>query len=92
MNVPVRPHAARNLTLELADEAEKIFCMTSAQRQAVIKMIPSVAAKTYCLQAQGDIDDPIGKGMQAYVDCAIRIRELVRLRLNELNPPLVVQT
>jgi len=92
MNVPVRPHAARNLTLELADEAEKIFCMTSAQRQAVIDMIPSVGAKTYCLQAQGDIDDPIGKGMQAYLDCAIRIRELVRLRLNELNPPLVVQT
>jgi protein-tyrosine-phosphatase len=92
LNVPVRPHAARNLTPELADEAEMIFCMTGAQRQAVIDMIPAVAGKTYCLQAQGDIDDPIGKGMQAYVDCASRIRELVRLRLNELNPPLVVQT
>jgi protein-tyrosine-phosphatase len=92
LNVPVHPHAARNLTLELADEAEIIFCMTSAQRQAVIDMIPSAAGKTYCLHAQGDVDDPIGKGMQAYVDCAIRIRELVQLRLNELNPPLVVQT
>jgi protein-tyrosine-phosphatase len=90
--VPVHPHAARNLTLELADEAEMIFCMTSAQRQAVIDMIPSTAGKTYCLHAQGDIDDPIGKGMQAYIDCAIRIRELVQLRLNELNPPLIVQT
>lgn len=91
LNVPVRPHAAQNLTPELADEAEMIFCMTGAQRKAVIDMIPSVAGKTYCLHAQGDIDDPIGKGMQAYVDCAIRIRELVQLRLNELNPPLVVQ-
>lgn len=89
LNVPVRPHAARNLTPELADEAEMIFCMTGAQRKAVIDMIPSAAAKTCCLHAQGDIDDPIGKGMQAYVDCAIRIRELVQLRLNELNPPLV---
>lgn len=92
MNVPVRAHAARNLTLESADEAEMIFCMTDAQRSAVIEMIPSVAGKTYCLNAQGDIDDPIGKGMQAYLDCATRIRELVRLRLNELSPPLVLQT
>jgi len=92
MNVPVRPHAARNLTRELAGEAEMIFCMTSAQRQAVIDMIPSVAGKTYCLHAEGDIDDPIGKGMQAYVDCAVRIRELVQLRLDELTPPLAVQT
>ncbi len=92
LNVPVRPHAARNLTPELADEAEMIFCMTEAQRQAVIDMIPSVAGKTYCLNAQADIDDPIGKGIQAYLDCATRIRELVRLRLNELNPPLVLQT
>jgi protein-tyrosine-phosphatase len=92
MNVPVRAHAAHNLTLELADEAEMIFCMTNAQRNAVMEMIPSVAGKTYCLNAQGDIDDPIGKGMQAYLDCATRIRELVRLRLNELSPPLVLQT
>ncbi|HVQ40049.1 MAG TPA: hypothetical protein VMS31_21095 [Pyrinomonadaceae bacterium] len=91
LSVPVRQHAARNLTPELAGEAEAIFCMTGVQRQAVIDMIPSVAGKTYCLNAEADIDDPIGKGMQAYLDCALRIRELVRLRLNELSPPLVPQ-
>lgn len=92
LNVPVQPHAARNLTRELAEEAEMIFCMTSAQRTAVLDMIPALAGKTYCLNAQGDIDDPIGKGMQAYLDCATRIRELVQLRLSELNPPMVLLT
>jgi protein-tyrosine-phosphatase len=84
-NVPVRPHAARNLTPELASEAELIFCMTKAQRQAVIEMLPQFAGKTYCLHADSDVDDPIGKGIAAYVACARQIQRLVQLRLNELG-------
>lgn len=86
MTVPVRPHAAQDLTAELAERAEVIFCMTKAQRQLVIEMLPSVADKTYCLDAEADIDDPIGKGMAAYLNCARRIQELVRLRLDQFNP------
>lgn len=85
LNVPVRAHAARNLTVELADQAEMIFCMTSAHRQTVIEMIPSVAWKTFCLDSQGDIDDPIGHGMSVYLSCAQTIHRLVRLRLDELS-------
>ena len=85
LNVPARPHAARNLTLELADQAEMIFCMTSAHRKAVIDMLPSVAWKTYCLDAEGDIEDPIGMGLTEYIKCAQRIRSLVRLRFEQLN-------
>ena len=84
LSVPARPHAARNLTIELANQAEIIFCMTSAQRQAVIEMIPDVAWKTFCLDAEGDVDDPIGKGMAVYLACARRIQDLVHLRLDEM--------
>lgn len=85
LEVPVKPHAARNLTPELAEQAEMIFCMTSAHRQAVIEMLPSMAGKTYCLDLQGDVEDPIGKGMPAYVACAQRIRAAVQLRFNEIG-------
>ena len=85
LDVPFEPHAARNLTPELAQQAEMIFCMTTAHRDAVIKMLPDVANKTFCLDVQGDIADPIGKGMEAYLNCARRIHELVRLRFDELN-------
>ena len=85
LSVPVRPHAARNLTPELANEAEVIFCMTKAHRQAVIEMLPQVAHKTYCLHAETDVDDPIGKGMAVYVECARQIQRLVQLRLNEIG-------
>lgn len=85
LDVPARPHAARNLTLQLGDQAEMIFCMTSAHRQAVIEMIPSIAWKTFCLDSESDIDDPIGKGLADYLSCAQSIRRLVRLRINELS-------
>jgi protein-tyrosine-phosphatase len=85
LNVPVRPHAARNLTAKLADQAEMIFCMTSAHRKAVIEMIPSVAWKTFCLDSESDIDDPIGQGLSVYVSCARRIQDLVRLRFDEMG-------
>ena len=85
LSVPVESHAARNLTPELAAQAELIFCMTKAHRKAVVEMLPSVAGKTYCLSTEVDVDDPIGKGMAAYVDCARQIQRLVQLRLNELG-------
>ena len=85
LNVPVRPHAARNLTPELAAKSELIFCMTKAHRKAVVEMLPEVEGKTYCLSTEVDVDDPIGKGMTAYVDCARQIQRLVQLKLNELG-------
>ena len=85
LSVPVKPHAARNLTPELAEKAELIFCMTKAHRQAVVEMLPSVAGKTYCLGTQEDIDDPIGKGMPAYIACARQIQRLVQLRFDEIS-------
>ena len=85
LSVPFGPHAARNLTLELAEEAEMILCMTAGQRKAVVEMFPSVAGRTYCLDMEADIGDPIGKGMPAYVTCARQIQDLVRRRLDELS-------
>ncbi len=85
LDVPVQPHAAQNLTAELAEQAEMIFCMTSAHRQAVIEMLPSVAGKTYCLDLEGDVSDPIGKGMPAYIACAQQIQAAVRRLFNELG-------
>jgi protein-tyrosine-phosphatase len=85
LNVPFGPHAARNLTVELAHQAEMIFCLTGGQRQAVIDMIPSVAGKTHCLEPNGDIEDPMGKGLSAYLNCVQHIRSLVQLRFNEMS-------
>ena len=85
LGVPVTPHSARSLTVALAQRVERIFCMTQAHRNAVIDMFPSAAEKTQCLDPDGDIEDPIGRGLEAYVSCARHIRGLVRSRLDELG-------
>ena len=48
-------------------------------------MLPEVEGKTYCLSNEVDVDDPIGKGMAAYVACARQIQQFVQSRLNELR-------
>jgi protein-tyrosine phosphatase len=85
LSIPTRSHSALNLSAELVHQVEKIYCMTRAHRDAVIEMMPAVAAKTHCLDPNGDVDDPIGKGPREYVDCALRIHDLVRLRFDELG-------
>lgn len=85
LGVPARAHAAQNLTEEMTHSADKIFCMTQAQRKALIEMIPSAAFKTHCLDPAADVDDPIGGGPSDYINCAERIRALVRLRFDEVG-------
>ena len=85
LGIPVRAHVARNLTAEMSHSADKIFCMTQAQRRAVIEMIPSAAFKTQCLDPDGDVEDPIGGDTADYLNCAARIRTLVRLRFDEVG-------
>jgi len=83
LQVPVRPHASRPLTVELVDSAEVVYCMSQSHRDAVLDILPSAAAKTHCLDPNGDLEDPLGGGPDVYMRCARRIQALVRLRLDE---------
>lgn len=83
--VPVPEHRARRLTPELAQSADVIYCMTARHRDDVVAAIPIAAEKTRCLDPRGDIDDPIGKPVEAYVGCAARLQQLIRERFDELG-------
>jgi protein-tyrosine-phosphatase len=76
-------HRARSVTVELANQAERIFCMAESQRVAVANLVPSVAGKAQRLDPNGDIEDPSGGGLENYVKCAQRLHELVKLRFDE---------
>src|SRR5262249_14601226 len=62
-----------------------IYCMTASQRLAVIRDYPDAASKTHCLDADGDIQDPIGKTADVYWETARRIQALVRLRFEAMG-------
>jgi protein-tyrosine-phosphatase len=84
LGVEPGPHRARPLTPELLERAEVVFCMTAAQREAVLRMLPGAADKAVCLDPDGDVPDPIGSPTAVYLRCARRLRELIRVRLDEL--------
>jgi protein-tyrosine phosphatase len=85
LGLRVPEHATRRLTLEMVNQAELIYCMTQAHRQAVIEMFPTAAAKTMCLDPNVDIEDPIGMGLETFLNCARRIQDMVRFRFDELG-------
>lgn len=85
LRMPVPDHTTRTLTLEMLNQAEVVYCMTRAQCEAVIDMFPSAATKTKLLDPDGDIEDPIGAGLEIFLRCARRIQDLVRFRFDELG-------
>jgi protein-tyrosine-phosphatase len=87
LGVPAGRHRARPLTAELIERAAAIYCMTRGQREAVIALAPGAAAKTICLDPLGDIPDPIGQPLAAYLSCARRLEVAVRARLEETGAP-----
>jgi molybdate transport system ATP-binding protein len=82
---PIPAHAARNLDSELASSAELILCMTESQQQIAASKFPDAANKIVCLHAEGDIDDPTGKGPAAFTSLVAMLKDLVAARLDVLG-------
>lgn len=85
LGTPSVAHRSGNLTHRLAQRAEIIFCMTNQQAEELKELFPEAAAKVHCLQPVGDIEDPTGKGSQAFLELAKLLQELIGDRLNTLG-------
>ncbi len=83
LSIEPMPHAARVVTAEIVDSASFIYCMTSGQCETLLRAVPSAAARTRCLDPDGDVADPSEQPLAAYVDTARRIQRLVRYRFDE---------
>ncbi len=70
-------HRSREVTADLVERAEVVFCMTDALRQSLVERFPQVAAKVRRLDSERDIDDPSGLGDDAYHALAEHLRRLV---------------
>lgn len=83
LGIDLTAHHSQSLTPELIHEADVIYCMTGTHRQAVIKLVKSAADKTFTLDPQGDVDDPVGSGSNGYQRCGALIRRQLDQRLKE---------
>jgi protein-tyrosine-phosphatase len=76
-------HRSRQLTPELCVDTDVVYCMTRAQRDQVIALVPDAADRIVCLDPDADIPDPSGQPREAYRECAARLRTLIRTHLTQ---------
>lgn len=76
-------HKARQFTPALCADTDVVYCMTRAHRDQVIALAPGAADRTVCLDSDADIPDPSGQVIDAYRDCATRLRTLIRTHLTQ---------
>ena len=85
LGLDLSSHASQPLTDKLVQHADQIYTLTSVHRQAIVQRWPEAASRTANIRPdQGDIDDPIGGGLDTYRRCAIQIEDAVRQRVAEL--------
>ncbi|MDI3478682.1 MAG: protein arginine phosphatase [Thermoanaerobacterium sp.] len=85
-NIDISNHKSRSIKREYLENADFVFAMTDMQRESLITKYPEFADKIFTLNEfadlKGDIDDPFGRGKDAYKKTAEDIYEAI-LRIIE---------
>jgi protein-tyrosine-phosphatase len=86
----VRPHRhrSRQLTPELIQRAQVVYCMNTPQCAGVRALVPDSADKVQQLDPAGEILSPSGQPATVYDECASQIRNQLRQRMAELATPM----
>lgn len=84
MGIDPGRHRARELTRDLAAQAEAVFAMTASHARAVREADPASPVRLLDPE-DGDIPDPVGRGPEVYRSTARRLKELVESRLRGLD-------
>jgi protein-tyrosine-phosphatase len=77
-------HISQPMTTDILRRADVIYTMTDAHREELLEQFPAAEGKTYRLDPQEDVEDPIGAGLSVYQEVAERLAELLKKRLSEL--------
>jgi protein-tyrosine-phosphatase len=85
-------HSSRQLTPEMITEADTVYVMTKANREAVLALAPEAADKIVLLDSEGDLPDPHGRPQTAYTETAEKIRYVITHRLTEPRERITVSS
>jgi protein-tyrosine phosphatase len=84
--VDLRSHESQPVTDRLLEQADRIFVMTRAHREAILGSYPRLAGRVELLaRDQSDISDPIGAGQVEYETCRAEIERHLRALIDELS-------
>jgi protein-tyrosine phosphatase len=77
-------HFSQPVTTDLLRRADVIYTMTNAHREEVLELLPGAEHKTFTVDPEGDVSDPIGSPLPVYEHVARRLSEVIQKRLSEL--------
>jgi protein-tyrosine phosphatase len=77
-------HVSAALTPEMICQADYVFAMTRAQRDTILRMVPTADSKVHLLLNDDDVCDPMGGSTEDYERCALTVERGLRARLAEV--------
>lgn len=77
-------HYSKPLTAELVEQADFVYALTAAHRDAIVALAPSASERVMLLHGDQDIIDPIGGDDASYERCAETVEAGVRAQLKEV--------
>jgi protein-tyrosine phosphatase len=83
--VDLSTHFSQPATADLLRRADVIYTMTNAHREEVLDLLPGAERKTFTVDPEGDVADPIGSGLSVYQQVASRLHSVLKNRLGELS-------
>ncbi len=84
LGLPTDEHFSQEITPDMVEQAERIFCMTEDQCRSLVGRFPAAAYKVQRLDPDGDLDDPHGQDLAAFRSLGTRLQKLVRDRVCEI--------
>ena len=87
-DIDLHSHESRPLTDQMLEQADHIYTMTRGHRNSILSIRPDLADTVSVLSPDGgDVPDPIGFGFDEYKNCEKKIKESVRLIVDQLPSP-----
>lgn len=77
-------HRSQPVTVELLQQAERVYTMSVEHHDWVVGLLPSAAPRVAPLDPSGAVADPFGGGPDDYARCAAQIEHAVQARVEEL--------
>jgi tRNA threonylcarbamoyl adenosine modification protein (Sua5/YciO/YrdC/YwlC family) len=76
-------HRSQPLTIELIQQAERIYVMTPEHRDVVLGLAPGSAGMVELLDPRGPVVDPLGGAPEDYLRTADHLEQAIEARLKE---------
>jgi protein-tyrosine-phosphatase len=77
LGIKVMPHFSHILTSQDIEKVDKIWCITPEHMDLILQKFPNVQTKINCLDKEGTLPVPHGNGLNAYIECAKKLEEII---------------